>query len=107
MAALRNQITNIIVPERNRKDLEEIPENLREQINFTFASDMDDVLSAALIRGDKIFKKKSKKKTSEKKAKFKKTAKKTKSAKKKTAGKKKPVRAYQKAAKPSRSTARR
>jgi ATP-dependent Lon protease len=53
LAALRNNITNLIVPERNRKDLEEIPANLREKINFIFVKDMDEVLQAALVDGRK------------------------------------------------------
>jgi len=53
LAALRNNITNLIVPERNRKDLEEIPANLREKINFIFVKNMDEVLKAALADGHK------------------------------------------------------
>ncbi len=51
LAALRNNITNIIAPERNKKDLEDIPEELRKQINFIFARTVDDVLEAALVGG--------------------------------------------------------
>ena len=56
LAALRNNINNLIVPERNRKDLEEIPANLREKINFIFVKNMDEVLQAALVDGRKGFK---------------------------------------------------
>jgi ATP-dependent Lon protease len=49
LAALRAQIHNLILPERNRKDLEDIPPNLRKKINFTFARNMDEVLNAALV----------------------------------------------------------
>jgi len=51
LAALRHNIHNIIIPQRNRKDLEDIPEDLRKKINFIFASHMDEVLDAALKGG--------------------------------------------------------
>jgi len=51
LAALRHNITNLIVPDRNKKDLEDIPKELRDKINFTFAKTMDDVLNAALVGG--------------------------------------------------------
>jgi len=53
LAALRNKIANVIVPERNRKDLEDIPKNLREKIKFIFVKTMDDVLEVALVDGTK------------------------------------------------------
>jgi len=51
LAALRSHITNIIIPERNQKDLEDIPPPLRKKINFVIARNMDDVLEAALAGG--------------------------------------------------------
>jgi ATP-dependent Lon protease len=51
LAALRHNITRLIVPERNKKDLEDIPKELREKISFIFAATMDDVLNAALVGG--------------------------------------------------------
>jgi ATP-dependent Lon protease len=39
----------VILPERNRKDLyEDIPDNLRENMEFIFASDVSQVIDAAL-----------------------------------------------------------
>jgi predicted ATP-dependent protease len=58
LAALRHGISNLIVPARNKKDLEDIPEELRKKLHFTFALTMDDVLEAALA-GGLPFKKKS------------------------------------------------
>jgi ATP-dependent Lon protease len=48
LAAVRAHITTLIIPQRNEKDLEEIPRNLRRKINFVFARTMDEVLAAAL-----------------------------------------------------------
>ncbi|MEM6732951.1 MAG: endopeptidase La, partial [Myxococcota bacterium] len=48
LAAKRAGVTKLILPHRNEKDLSEIPEHNLEGIEFTFAQEMDDVLSAAL-----------------------------------------------------------
>jgi ATP-dependent Lon protease len=48
LAAHRAGIDTIIVPMENRKDIDEIPDNVRKQLKFVFASDMDIVLKTAL-----------------------------------------------------------
>ena len=48
LAAMRGGIKKIILPERNRKDLRDIPAEARDQIEFVFAQTMDDVLEHAL-----------------------------------------------------------
>lgn len=48
LAAYRAGIYTIIVPEENRKDIEEIPENVRKKIKFVAADHMDTVLKTAL-----------------------------------------------------------
>ncbi len=48
LAALRAGITRVILPKRNEKELEEIPENAREGLEFIWAEKVDDVLEAAL-----------------------------------------------------------
>ena len=48
LAAHRAGIKRIILPERNRKDLIDVPEQAKKEIEFVFASTMDDVLKAAL-----------------------------------------------------------
>ena len=48
LAALRAGITEIIVPEQNRKDLEEIPKHEARQFTFTLVGNMDDVVAKAL-----------------------------------------------------------
>jgi ATP-dependent Lon protease len=48
LAAHRAGIKTIILPEENRKDLEEIPANVKEDLKFRFAETMDEVLKLAL-----------------------------------------------------------
>jgi ATP-dependent Lon protease len=48
LAALRAGIGTVMLPARNRKDLEEIPEPARKQLNFVWLDDIDDALAAAL-----------------------------------------------------------
>jgi ATP-dependent Lon protease len=48
LAALRAGIDTVMLPARNRKDLEEIPEPARKQLKFVWLDDIDDALSAAL-----------------------------------------------------------
>jgi ATP-dependent Lon protease len=50
LAAKRIGIYTVIVPDRNRKDLADIPKHLLKGMNFIFADTMDDVLHAALRR---------------------------------------------------------
>jgi ATP-dependent Lon protease len=47
-AAVRAGITRVILPERNRKDLEEVSQDVRSRLEFIFASDVSEVLKAAL-----------------------------------------------------------
>ena len=49
LAALRANIKNIVIPDQNQKDLEEIPKYIRRKINFTFAQNMGDILKVALV----------------------------------------------------------
>ena len=44
IAALRSGVKTIVMPEENVKDLEEIPENVREQLEFKPVSNIDDAL---------------------------------------------------------------
>ena len=50
LAAKRAGIDKVILPEKNRKDLEEIPQHVRESMQFHFAGEMDDVIKLALGR---------------------------------------------------------
>ena len=48
LAAHRAGIREVILPSRNERDLEDVPEDLRRQISFTFVDDAEDVLRHAL-----------------------------------------------------------
>ncbi|MEN6421979.1 MAG: endopeptidase La [Smithella sp.] len=48
LAAYRAGIKTILLPEWNRKDIEDIPPNVRESISFHFVQDMMDVVKLAL-----------------------------------------------------------
>jgi ATP-dependent Lon protease len=48
LAAHAAGITDIVIPERNRPDLEDIPENVREEIAFHPVMSIDEVLGLAL-----------------------------------------------------------
>lgn len=50
LAANRAGITTIIIPIDNKKDLDEIPENVRKKIKFVLAETMETVLEAALVK---------------------------------------------------------
>ncbi|MEO7387616.1 MAG: S16 family serine protease, partial [Gammaproteobacteria bacterium] len=51
LAALRAGIHTVLLPARNRKDLEEIPESARNQLEFVWLETVDDALGAALEPG--------------------------------------------------------
>jgi ATP-dependent Lon protease len=51
LAAARVGMDTVILPERNKPDLEEVPEEIRKQLHFVFAERVDDVLAAALWDG--------------------------------------------------------
>jgi ATP-dependent Lon protease len=48
LAALRAGITTVMLPERNRRDLEEIPPGAREKLKFVWMQRVDDALAGAL-----------------------------------------------------------
>lgn len=48
LAAHRMGLSQIILPERNQADLEDLPEEVQEKIKFTFVQTVDEVLDAAL-----------------------------------------------------------
>ena len=50
MAALRHGIRTVIIPRDNERDLEEIDQTVRRQLNFISAQTVDTVLEAALNR---------------------------------------------------------
>jgi len=50
LAALRHNITKIIVPEQNRKDLAEIPKTIKKKMDFIFVKHIDDVIDMVLVK---------------------------------------------------------
>jgi ATP-dependent Lon protease len=49
LAAFRAGIKTIVIPDRNEKDLDEIPKPLRRKLNWVVAENMSDVLRIALM----------------------------------------------------------
>jgi ATP-dependent Lon protease len=69
LAALRHNISDIIIPERNKKDLDDIPETIKKKINFTYVKHIDEVIDKALLKKiRKSFKKPTKTTTAKKSA---------------------------------------
>ena len=52
LAAHRNDIKNVIIPQANDKDLPDIPEEVRNSLQFYKVSDMSEVLALALKKSD-------------------------------------------------------
>ncbi len=48
LAALQNGVKTVIVPFQNQKDVSEIPEEFKKQLNFIFVEHLDEVLALAL-----------------------------------------------------------
>ncbi len=53
MAALRAGIKTVIIPSKNEKDYAELYPEVKENINFVFADDVNEVLDAALCKKSK------------------------------------------------------
>ena len=47
VAAARSGIRTVILPARNRRDLEDIPASAREKLQFVWAERVEDVIAAA------------------------------------------------------------
>ncbi|HYA26772.1 MAG TPA: S16 family serine protease, partial [Thermodesulfovibrionales bacterium] len=54
LAAKRMGIKRVIVPSRNKKDLEDIPKYIKKDMEFIFVDTMDDVLKMALKKNMKV-----------------------------------------------------
>ena len=48
LAASRAGITTVMLPERNKKDFEDIPEAARNAVRFVWMATVDDAIQAAL-----------------------------------------------------------
>ena len=49
LAALRAGIRTVMLPARNRRDLEEIPVDARGKLEFVWIEDVDQALATALV----------------------------------------------------------
>jgi len=49
LAAMRHGIKTIVIPEKNKKDLEDIPEEYRKHLTFVPVKTIDDVLDVVLV----------------------------------------------------------
>ncbi len=49
LAAFRQGIKTVIIPKANEKDLTEIPEEIRKEINFVTVSDVEEVFGTAIV----------------------------------------------------------
>lgn len=50
LAANQFGIKQILLPEKNKRDLEELPASVREKLHFVYVKNVDDVLSHALVK---------------------------------------------------------
>jgi ATP-dependent Lon protease len=48
LGAMRAGIRTVIIPEKNKKDLVEIPKNVKRKLSFVAVKNMDEVLEIAL-----------------------------------------------------------
>jgi ATP-dependent Lon protease len=49
LAAHRARLDTVILPERNRQDLDDVAQEVRDSMEFVFVDDVTDVLNAALL----------------------------------------------------------
>lgn len=56
LAAKKVGIQTVVLPKENEKDLNEIPEEIKENMEFALAETMEDVLKAALAKGESVCK---------------------------------------------------
>lgn len=59
LAAFRGGITHVICPKDNQKDFEEIPQSIRQQMQFHFIAHVREAVALALVQGSTIFQDKS------------------------------------------------
>lgn len=51
LAAHRAGLKRVVLPKRNQKDLEELPANVRADVDFVLAQNLDEVLNTAFEGG--------------------------------------------------------
>lgn len=63
LAAQRAGIKRVILPERNRKDMHEVAQEVKDNVEFCFVTSVDQIPELALLEGDVPTKKKAKRKS--------------------------------------------
>jgi len=53
LAAMRAGISRVMLPARNRKDLEEVPAEAKQKLEFVFLEDVDDAVKLAIEHADR------------------------------------------------------
>ena len=53
LAARRSGVTHLVLPESNRKNLEEIPKAIRRELKFFFVKNVREVFDLALLPAEK------------------------------------------------------
>jgi ATP-dependent Lon protease len=69
LAAHRNGLRTVILPKRNKRDLEDVPDEIKKSMKFVFAETVEDVLNASLEKAKPPVKSAAKKKTTKAKSK--------------------------------------
>ncbi|MBZ0281065.1 MAG: endopeptidase La [Anaerolineae bacterium] len=54
LAAHRFGVDTVIIPKKNENDLDDLPDDVREELTFVLAEHVDDVLKAALVSPDVV-----------------------------------------------------
>lgn len=54
LAAKKVGIQTVVLPKENEKDLQDIPDEVKDGLTFVLAETMEDVLRAALVKGEEI-----------------------------------------------------
>ena len=52
LAAHRLGIKTIILPKENKRDMDDIPNNIRKQLEFVLVEHMDEVLNCAMVESN-------------------------------------------------------
>lgn len=58
LAAHRNGLKTVILPKRNKQDIEDVPDEIKQSMKFIFVETVDDVLASALESNHKPLQKK-------------------------------------------------
>jgi ATP-dependent Lon protease len=69
LAAHRNGLRTIVLPKRNKQDLDDVPDEIKKSMKFVFAETVEDVLKASLEKAKPPAKAAAKKKTAKAKTK--------------------------------------